>query len=80
MRWGCWEPGLWGWLGRDLLRFVLFDVFLGGVGCWIAGIWGGGVCSVGVCFRFGKKLFGAAYHLHDECHIFNIFGVTVCSE
>ena len=36
-----------------------------------------GVCFVGVCFRFGKKLFGAAYHLRDECHIFNIFGVTV---
>ncbi|EFM48165.1 hypothetical protein HMPREF0299_5331 [Corynebacterium matruchotii ATCC 14266] len=34
----------------------------------------------GVCFRFGKKHFGAAYHLRDECHIFNIFGVTACSE
>ena len=31
-------------------------------------------------FWFGNKLFGAAYHLHDEYHIFNIFGVTVCSE
>ena len=28
-------------------------------------------------FRFGNKLFGAAYHLRDECHILNIFGVTV---
>ena len=63
-----------------VLEFALFDVFLGGVGCWIAGIWGGGVCFVGVCFRFGKKLFGAAYHLRDECHIFNIFGVTACGE
>lgn len=56
----------------SLLRLALFDVFLGGVGCWIVGIWGGGVCFVGVCFRFGNELFGAAYHLHDECHILNI--------
>ena len=27
---------------------------------------------MGVCFGFGRKLFGAAYHLHDECHILNI--------
>ena len=39
----------------------------------------GGVFCGGV-FRFGKKHFGAAYHLCDECHIFNIFGVTVRSE
>ena len=64
-----------------LLRLALFDVFLGGrVGCWIAGIWGWGVCFVGVCFGFGRKLFVAAYHLHDECHIFNIFEVTVWGE
>ena len=80
MRWGCWEPGLWGWLGRDLLRFVLFDVlvdvFLGGMGCWIVGVqWGWGVC-----FGFGNELFGAAYHLRDECHILNIFGVMMRSE
>ena len=61
----------------SLLRLALFDVlvdvFLGGMGCWIVGVqWGGGVCFVGVCFVFGKKHFGAAYHLHDECHIFNI--------
>ena len=31
-------------------------------------------------FRFENELFGAAYHLHDECHIFNIFGVTACGE
>ena len=35
---------------------------------------------MGVCFGFGKKHFEAAYYLRDECHIFNIFGVTVCSE
>ena len=64
-----------------MLEFALFDVFLGWMGCWIVGVqWGGGVCFVGVCFGFGNELFGAAYHLHDECHIFNIFGVTVCSE
>ena len=40
----------------------------------------GGVCFVGGVFRFGKKLFGAAYHLHDECHILNIFGVMMRSE
>ena len=64
----------------SLLRLALFDVlvdvFLGGMGCWIVGVqWGWGVC-----FGFGNELFGAAYHLHDECHILNIFGVTVRSE
>ena len=39
---------------------------------WGVGIWGEGVRFVGVCFRFGKKHFGAAYHLHDEYHILNI--------
>ena len=34
----------------------------------------------GSVFWFGNELFGAAYHLRDECHIFNIFGVTVRSE
>ena len=29
---------------------------------------------MGVCFGFGKKHFGASYHLRDECHIFNILG------
>ena len=51
--------------------------------CSLAG-WGGGLsgCSGGggVCFGFGNELFGAAYHLHDECHILNIFGVTVWGE
>ena len=42
---------------------------LGGVGCWDLGR--GGVFCGGV-FRFGKKHFGAAYHLRDECHILNI--------
>ena len=56
----------------SLLRLALFDVFLGGVGCWIAGIWGWGVCFVGGVFRFRDKHFGAAYHLRGECHILNI--------
>ena len=51
-----------------------------GMGCWIVGIWGGGWGFAGGVFRFGKKLFEAAYHLHDECHIFNIFGVMMRSE
>ena len=46
--------------------------------CWDVVGRGVGVCR-GV-FRFGTKLFGASYHLRDECHIFNIFGVTVWSE
>ena len=45
----------------------------GVVDCW-------DVVGMGGVFRFGNKLFGAAYHLRDECHIFNIFGVTVRSE
>ena len=40
----------------------------------------GGVCFVEVCFGFGNELFGAAYYLRDECHILNIFGVTVWGE
>ena len=51
------------------------------MGWWIVGVqWGWGVGFVGVCFRFGKKHFGASYHLRDEYHIFNIFGVTVWGE
>ena len=47
-----------------------------GMGCWIVGVqWGWGVC-----FGFGNELFGAAYHLRDECHILNIFGVMMRSE
>lgn len=57
-----------GYVG-SLLRLALFDVFLNGMGCWDLGR--GGVFCGGV-FRFGKKHFGAAYHLHDECHILNI--------
>ena len=34
----------------------------------------------GGVFGFGNELFGAAYHLHDECHIFNIFGVMMRGE
>ena len=49
----------------------------GVVDCWALGR-GSGVC--GGVFRFENELFGAAYHLHDECHIFNIFGVTACGE
>ena len=51
-----------------------------GMGCWIVGIRGGGSVFCGGVFRFGDKLFGAAYHLHDECHILNIFGVMVWGE
>lgn len=49
--------------------------------CSLAG-WGVGLlgCREGGVFRFGNELFGAAYHLRDECHIFNIFWVTVRSE
>ena len=49
----------------------------GVVDCWDLGM--GGVFCGGV-FWFGNELFGAAYYLRDECHIFNIFGVTACSE
>ena len=56
----------------SLFRLALFDVFLGGVGCWIVGIRGGGSVFCGCVFGFGNELFGAAYHLHDECHILNI--------
>lgn len=49
----------------------------GVVDCWDLGR-GSGVC--GGVFRFENELFGAAYHLHDKCHIFNIFGVTACGE
>ena len=34
----------------------------------------------GGVFRFGNELFEAAYHLHGECHILNIFGVMMRSE
>ena len=37
--------------------------------CW--DVVGRGVFCGGV-FRFGDKLFRAAYYLHDECHILNI--------
>jgi len=48
------------------------------VDCWdVVGM--GGVFYGGV-FRFGKKHFRASYHLRDECHILNIFGVMMCSE
>ena len=53
-------------------RFSTCSLAVWGVG--LLGF-GEGECVLwGVCFRFGKKLFGAAYHLHDECHIFNILG------
>ncbi len=55
--------------------------------CSLAG-WGVGLsgCSGEVSvfcrgvFGFGNELFGAAYHLHDEYHIFNIFGVMMRGE
>ena len=55
--------------------------------CSLAG-WGVGLsgCSgevsvfCGGVFGFGNELFGAAYHLHDEYHIFNIFGVMMRGE
>ena len=50
----------------------------GALDCW--DVVGRGVGGCRGVFRFGKKHFGAAYHLCDECHIFNIFGVTVRSE
>ena len=69
----------WGALGVCFgLRFSTCSLTGWGVG--FLGFGEGGVCFVGVCFGFGNELFGAAYHLHDECHIFNIFGVTACSE
>ena len=39
-----------------------------------------GAVGMGGVFRFGNKHFGAAYHLCDECHIFNIFGMMMRSE
>ena len=46
----------------SLLRLALFDVlvdvFLGGMGWWIAGIWGGGVGFVGVCFGLRMGFLG----------------------
>ena len=45
----------------SLLRLALFDVFLGGMGCWIVGIWGGGVGFVGVCF--GSRMGFLGLHI-----------------
>ena len=72
--------GGWGALGVYCgLRFSTYSLAGWGVGLLgCSGEGSGGGCR-GV-FRFGKKHFGAAYHLCDECHIFNIFGVTVRSE
>jgi len=40
-------------------ELALFDVFLGGMGCWIVGVqWGGGVGFVGVCFGLGMSFLG----------------------
>ena len=41
-----------------VLEFALFDVFLGGMGCWIVGIWGWGVGFAGVCFGSGRSILG----------------------
>lgn len=49
-----------GYVG-SLLRLALFDVFLGGMGWWIAGIWGGGVGFVGVCF--GSRMGFLGLHI-----------------
>ena len=46
--------------------------------CW--DVVGKGAGFVGVCFGSGRSFFRAAYYLRDECHIFNIFGVTVRGE
>lgn len=54
----CQGVGCVGSLLRLALFEVLVDVFLGGMGCWIAGIWGGGVCFVGVCFGSGMSILG----------------------
>ena len=62
----------WGWGALEVCCGLRFSTC--SLAGWGVGFWEGGV------FRFGKKLFGAAYHLHDECHILNIFGVTVRSE
>ena len=51
-----------------------------GWGVGLLGCSGEGSVFCGGVFRFRDKHFGAAYHLHDECHIFNIFGVMVRSE
>ena len=66
---GSW---LGSWLGCvgvvGVLGFALFDVFLGGMGCWIAGIRGWGVCFVGVCFGSGISILGL--------HIIYVMNVT----
>ena len=49
----------------SLLRLALFDVFLGGMGCWVLGR---GVCFVGVCFGSGRSFLGL--------HIIYVMNVT----
>ena len=66
--------GGWGVLGLLVclsLRFSTYSL----AGGWDVGLlefgdgeWG----FVGGVFRFGNELFGATYHLRDECHILNI--------
>lgn len=73
----------WGWGALGLLVCLSFAFrrvpWLDGVlDC--RGAVGMGSVFCGGVFGFGNELFGAAYHLHDECHIFNIFGVTVWGE
>ena len=69
--------GRWGALGLLVCLSLRFSTCLSTYS--LAGGWGVGIRGGGV-FWFGKKLFGAAYYLRDECHIFNIFGVTVRGE
>ena len=67
----------WGLGGVGVVGVLEFRFSTCSLAVWGVGLlgFGEGECVLwGVCFRFGKKLFGAAYHLHDECHIFNILG------
>ena len=64
--------GGWGVLGLLVCLSLRFSTYsLAGWGVGLLGFGDGG-CVLWGCFGFGKKLFGAAYHLHDECHILNI--------
>ena len=66
--------GGWGALGLLVclsLRFSTYSLVGWGVGLSGCSGDGGGVL-LGVRVGFGNELFGAAYHLHDECHILNI--------
>ena len=70
--------GVWGLGGWRVFLICRLLVRCGVLDCW--DVMGMGSVFCGGVFRFGKKYFGAAYYLCDECHILNIFGVTACSE